>query len=394
VVTTTLDAFCISLSLGIEAIAGLILIHLYLQKLSKRFQLRTQTLLSNHIIKSMLESRHLNINNNHCLLLEELTSKQQLNIKSSIVDMNNRLNRVFPSFNSLSIEFSPRNRLIDIFPSHFSFYYLDHKNKESRKVYIHKLDEFIFQALPDLKTAVVVLDMSIKNQVATSIAYIHVHNNYVIKTLYYAINVTSTEAELFAIRCSINQATQMININCIIIITDLIYATKKIFDSLVHLYQIQSSTISRKLREFFRKDQHNFIEFWNCPSCDNWTLHHIVNKETKKFNLVPIFPCKSLWEFDRKNECNKILNNWKMMFQALNVEGRQFLELFDNNLQPIEPSYSKGGSWLKYFSHSNSLCTRASRAIINHAPIGEYHLRFFPQEEFKYSCGQYPIETR
>ena len=70
----------------------------------------------------MLESRHLNINNNHGLLLEKLTPKQQLNIKDSIVNTNNRLNGVFSSFNPLSIEFSPGDRLIDIFPSHFSFH--------------------------------------------------------------------------------------------------------------------------------------------------------------------------------------------------------------------------------------------------------------------------------
>jgi len=79
------------------------------------------------------------------------------------------------------------------------------------------------------------------------------------------------------------------------------------------------------------------------------------------------------------------------MFQASNAKGRQFLKLFDNNLYPIEPSYSKEGLWLKFFSHFNSLC---AKAIINHAPIEEYHLRFFPQEEFKCLCRQYPIKTR
>ena len=246
-------------------------------------------------------------------------------------------------------------------------------------MHICKLDELIFQTLADSKTAVVVSNMSIKNQVAILIAHIHVHNNPVIKTIYHVINITSIEAELFAIRCSINQTTQIINNNCITIIIDSIHAAKRIFNSSVHPYQIQLSTISRELREFFRKDQHNSIEFWNCP----WTFHHIVDKETKKSDLVPIFLYKSSWEFDRKNECNKILNNWKMTFQALNAKGRQFLELFDDNLQPIRSSYSKEGSWLKYFGHCNSLYTRASRAIVNHALIGEYHLRFFPQEEFK-----------
>ena len=39
--------------------------------------------------------------------------------------------------------------------------------------------------------------------------------------------------------------------------------------------------------------------------------------------------------------------------------------------------YQKVDFWLKYFGHSNLLCTRATRAIINYAPIGKYYLRFF-----------------
>ena len=82
------------------------------------------------------------------------------------------------------------------------------------------------------------------------------------------------------------------------------------------------------------------------------------------------------------------------MFQASDTKGKQFLDLLDDNLQPLESLYSKGGSWLKYFGYSNLLCTRASRAIVNHTPIGEYQLRFFPHEEFKYLCNYYPIKIR
>ena len=107
-------------------------------------------------------------------------------------------------------------------------------------------------------------------------------------------------------------------------------------------------------------------------------LHDIVDKETKKFNLPPIFLYKSSWNFSQKDKCDEILNKLKMIFQASDNKGRHFLELLDNNLNIIELTYSKGGSWLKYFSHLNSLYTRAIRAIVNHAPIGEYWLRFFP----------------
>jgi len=81
-------------------------------------------------------------------------------------------------------------------------------------------------------------------------------------------------------------------------------------------------------------------------------------------------------------------------FQASDGKGKHFLDLVDDNLNSIEPAYTKGGPWLQVFGHSNSLCARATRAITNHAPIGEYRLRFFPNEDFKCPCNNYPIETR
>ena len=83
-----------------------------------------------------------------------------------------------------------------------------------------------------------------------------------------------------------------------------------------------------------------------------------------------------------------------VVIQASDGKGRHFLDLVDDNFNAIEPSYTKGGPWLQSFGHSNTLCARATRAITNHAPIGEYRLRFFPKEEFKCPCGNYPIESR
>jgi len=124
---------------------------------------------------------------------------------------------------------------------------LDQKSKDSRGVYTYKLKRYILQALADLKTAVVVSDTSIKDQVTTSIAHIHSFNNPIIKTHHYTINITSTEAELFVIKCGINQATQIANINHIVIIMDLLHAAQRIFDSSIYPYQIQLVIISREL---------------------------------------------------------------------------------------------------------------------------------------------------
>ena len=84
----------------------------------------------------------------------------------------------------------------------------------------------------------------------------------------------------------------------------------------------------------------------------------------------------------------------KMTFQASDRKGRQFLDLIDNNFNIIEPFYTKGGPQLQSFGHSNSLCACTTKAITNHALIGEYRLRFFLSEEFRCSCGNYPIESK
>jgi len=50
----------------------------------------------------------------------------------------------------------------------------------------------------DSSYALVITNASIKNNVATSIAHIHIHNKPIIKTLHHAVNVTSTKAKLFS----------------------------------------------------------------------------------------------------------------------------------------------------------------------------------------------------
>ena len=67
-----------------------------------------------------------------------------------------------------------------------------------------------------------------------------------------------------------------------------------------------------------------------------------------------------------------------MTFQALDNKGRNFLDLLNDDLNIIRPLYLKDRSWLKYFSYSNLLYARATRAIVNHAPIDEYYSKSFP----------------
>ena len=58
-----------------------------------------------------------------------------------------------------------------------------------------------------------------------------------------------------------------------------------------------------------------------------------------------------------------------MIFQVLDTKDYNFMNLLNKNSNSIT---AKGSPWLKFFDYSNSLCTRATRAIVNHASIGKY----------------------
>ena len=115
----------------------------------------------------------------------------------------------------------------------------------------------------------IISDTSIQNNVATSIAHIHIHNRPIIKTLYYIANITSTKAKLFTIRYGINQAISLLEISKIIVVIDSIHTTRKIFSSLIHSFQVHLAAISKELRKFFIANNNNSIEFCECSSyCD------------------------------------------------------------------------------------------------------------------------------
>ena len=183
-----------------------------------------------------------------------MTTKQWFKIKSSIIDANHHLNEVFPFFNTFYHEFSSGFRLVDNFSNHFSFHSPNCKDKESKEAYLHKLDKIFKNALMDSSPIIVISDASIKNNVATSILHVYSSLNSIKRTIYYAVNITLTEAELFAIRCEINQAVQTAGASYIIVIIDFIHLVKHIFNSINHPYQIQLIAIVQDLKAFFNKN--------------------------------------------------------------------------------------------------------------------------------------------
>ena len=168
---------------------GLIPINLHLQKLGGRSQLHASKLPPSHLIHLLID---LQLNSNSCLnavALDSLTNRQHSLVKGYLVDLTNRINECFLSFNLLDLEFSPGLRVIDNF---LDCIFLNVFNKEKdNKLCVQLLNKMILKS-------------SSSSSVAISIVHIHTHNKPLIKTIHHAVNVTSTEAELFTIRCGIN----------------------------------------------------------------------------------------------------------------------------------------------------------------------------------------------
>jgi len=134
----------------------------------------------------------------------QLTPKQNQKMKSPVVDINHWLNQVFPAFNNTNKELSPSFCLIDTFSNHFSFNIVKWKDTEVRTTYLRRLDN-IYKFLKDNPNIFVIVGISVQDNIAISL--MHIYRKHVIiifKTIHYTINVTSTKAELFAIRYSIN----------------------------------------------------------------------------------------------------------------------------------------------------------------------------------------------
>ena len=190
--------------MDIEAIASLTSINLHLQKIKDRLQLRAYSLSSSHILCSLMSSCNKSSLHQHPLLLNSLTKRQHSLIKGYLVDINNYFNEVFPSFDPINPELFPGHRIINTFSNCFLFQPFNKQVNCNVTSWVQKLDRIAIESLESSSTALVILDASVKNNITTSIAHIHIRDRPITKTLYHTLNVISTKAKLVAIRCSIN----------------------------------------------------------------------------------------------------------------------------------------------------------------------------------------------
>lgn len=95
--------------------------------------------------------------------------------------------------------------------NHFSFVPVNQKDPDILTFYCNRLKDIHEELLANSDIMLIITDTSIKkNNVAISISYICRGQEIITKLVYYAINITFIEAELFAIRYRINHIVTLL----------------------------------------------------------------------------------------------------------------------------------------------------------------------------------------
>ena len=125
-----------------------------------------------NIIHIILSSDGLQEYKSHNVSIDHLTAKQKSWLKSPIIDVDDKHNEFFPFFSFFNKEFNPGNYIVDIFPDYFSFY----PRFSNVEKHIENLEEITLRTSSDPFSSIVMSDVSIKNQVTTSI--LHIQQTY------------------------------------------------------------------------------------------------------------------------------------------------------------------------------------------------------------------------
>jgi len=111
---------------------------------------------------------------------------------------------VLSAFDNMNKELSPSFCLVDTFSDCFSFNIVECKDTEARTAHLRKLNDIYKLSKNNPNTLFVITNASVKGDITTPVMPSHRKHAIISKTVHHTINVTSTKAELFTIRCSIS----------------------------------------------------------------------------------------------------------------------------------------------------------------------------------------------
>ena len=98
------------------------------------------------------------------------------------MDINNCLNKVLPSFDSLNKKLSPGFCLVDTFLDYFPF--VNWKSPDTLTSYYNRLSNILENSPINQNIMLIIADASIKNKVATLVSHIYRGQEIIAKFIY------------------------------------------------------------------------------------------------------------------------------------------------------------------------------------------------------------------
>ncbi|CAA7267356.1 unnamed protein product [Cyclocybe aegerita] len=269
-------AFRTSPTGGLEALAGLIPVHLMLKKLATCAVYCIATLSDTHPLRSMMGKRLLKRAEPHARSAALMTPAMQGKVKSTVMEVDEHIHALTESFEPFAPEACPGDRLLDRYADRLCF---DERDPtQDRHPY---LDGLIANTRADPLTVLAATDGSVpqSNQYqAASAAIIYKGHCELKRTHYVSGRVTTPDAELNAILCAVRLAVKQANCQHIMVFTDSMGSAHRAVDPSIHSGQAFSLSVCCALQEWFQVDDLHHITFVYVPSALWWDIHGEAHK--------------------------------------------------------------------------------------------------------------------
>ncbi|CAA7269300.1 unnamed protein product [Cyclocybe aegerita] len=337
-----MGAFHTSPTGSLEALAGLIPVHLMLKKLVAHAVYRVATLSDTHPLRSMMGERLLKQAEPHARSAALMTPAMRGKVKSTVMEVDKC---------------------------------------------VHTLTESFEPFVPEARPADGSVPQSNQYQ-ATSATIIYKGYHELKRTHYGSGRVTTPDAELNAIACAVCLAVKQANCQHIMVFTDSMGLAHKVVDPSMHSGQAFSLSVCHVLQEWFKVDDLCCITFVYIPSAFQWDIHGEAHKYITEHKVrVGCRKTDNSIDVLRSQATHSVLDTWGSNFQDCTYQGSEFLELQWPDGWPLQPLYLNRGPWLSYFGCSITEFARVCQCITGHAPIGAYYHRFKIDEPHGCTCG-------
>ena len=226
-------------------------------------------------LRGVLSTKHSKGTPPHSQSLALLNNTQYACLKGPLLNTEASLLNFTECFDPLHAEATLGCRLLDSFPDHISFHPCNCSSLNDHNTYLESLDHLCLEASLSSSTLVVVTDANVIPSIhMQAVSAVHLWNlgQQVPSSKALASRTTAPDAELFAIRLGIVKATS-IAIEHIILITDSLGSARRAVDPSMHPGQAHFLAICFALRLFFSQGYGYRIDFWDCPSKAEWSLH-------------------------------------------------------------------------------------------------------------------------